>query len=45
MAIARTVITRPRLLIADEPTASVDRSLAVRLIRLFRNSIGWVRRS
>jgi cell division transport system ATP-binding protein len=36
VAIARAVITRPRLLIADEPTASVDESLAVRLIRLFQ---------
>ena len=36
VAIARAVITRPRLLIADEPTASVDESLALRLIRLFQ---------
>lgn len=35
-AIARAVITRPRLLIADEPTASVDEALALRLIRLFQ---------
>ena len=35
-AIARAVITRPRLLIADEPTASVDEPLALRLIRLFQ---------
>jgi cell division transport system ATP-binding protein len=35
-AIARAVIARPRLLIADEPTASVDEPLALRLIRLFQ---------
>jgi cell division transport system ATP-binding protein len=36
-AIARAVIARPRLLIADEPTASVDEALALRLIRLFQD--------
>ena len=36
VAIARAVIVRPRLLIADEPTASVDEALALRLIALFR---------
>ena len=36
-AIARAVIARPRLLIADEPTASVDEGLALRLIRLFQD--------
>jgi cell division transport system ATP-binding protein len=35
-AIARAVIARPRLLIADEPTASVDEPLALRLVRLFQ---------
>lgn len=35
VAIARAVAVRPRLLIADEPTASVDESLAVRLVLLF----------
>lgn len=42
VAIARAVIARPRLLIADEPTASVDDSLALRLIRLFQelNKLG-----
>jgi cell division transport system ATP-binding protein len=35
VAIARAVIVRPRLLIADEPTASVDEALALRLIALF----------
>jgi len=35
-AIARAVIVRPRLLIADEPTASVDAALSLRLIELFQ---------
>lgn len=34
-AIARAVITRPRLLLADEPTGNVDPSLARRLLHLF----------
>jgi cell division transport system ATP-binding protein len=34
-AIARAVIARPQLLLADEPTGNVDPSLAQRLIRLF----------
>lgn len=34
-AIARAVITRPRLLVADEPTGNVDDALAVRLLFLF----------
>ena len=36
VAIARALIIRPRLLIADEPTASVDETLALRLIALFQ---------
>ena len=34
-AIARAVITRPQLLLADEPTGNVDPNLAQRLLRLF----------
>lgn len=34
-AIARAVIAKPELLLADEPTGNVDPSLARRLLRLF----------
>lgn len=34
-AIARAVITRPSLLVADEPTGNVDDAIAVRLLYLF----------
>src|SRR5207248_10537798 len=34
-AIARDVIARPQLLLADEPTGNVDPDLAQRLLRLF----------
>lgn len=35
VAIARAVISRPQLLVADEPTGNVDPEMAVKLLRLF----------
>lgn len=37
LAIARAVITRPRLIIADEPTGSVDRAMGEKLMHLFQS--------
>ena len=34
-AIARAVIARPHLLLADEPTGNVDPDLSLKLVRLF----------
>src|SRR5690606_25928863 len=36
VAIARAVINRPRLLLADEPTGSVDPDIGERILHLFR---------
>ncbi|MEO5707783.1 MAG: cell division ATP-binding protein FtsE [Alteraurantiacibacter sp.] len=35
VAIARAVISRPEVLVADEPTGNVDPDMALRLLRLF----------
>jgi cell division transport system ATP-binding protein len=35
VAIARAVITRPEVLVADEPTGNVDPDMALKLLRLF----------
>lgn len=40
VAIARAVITRPELLIADEPTGNVDEAMADRLLQLFASLNG-----
>ena len=35
LAIARSVINRPDILLADEPTGNVDETMALRILRLF----------
>ena len=42
MGIARAVVARPQLLIADEPTGNLDPDLALEVMRLFKrfNDVG-----
>ncbi len=37
LAIARAVVTKPELILADEPTGSVDAAMAERLLKLFQS--------
>ena len=37
LAIARAVVTRPELILADEPTGSVDAAMGERLLMLFQS--------
>ncbi len=42
VGIARAIVTRPKLLIADEPTGNLDPDLSIEVMRIFRrfNEVG-----
>ena len=42
VAIARSMLNEPELIIADEPTGNLDPETSSEIISLFQNSIKWV---
>jgi len=39
VAIARSIVARPELIFADEPTAELDTKTGLRIVRLFRHLV------